>query len=85
MMLYDYSRYLVQMSRRLLDEIHIRVYMYSRRDLCAYSNILAYKSRRDLCGFAYLAAGRDLTNCASYDTLAKLAIRTGVYKHLEDL
>ena len=34
----------------ILDEIRIRVYMYSRRDLCASRNNLAYKSRRDLCG-----------------------------------
>ena len=27
----------------------------------------------------------NLTNCASYDTLAKLAMRTGVYKVLESI
>ena len=50
MMLYDYIRYLVELSSGILDEILIRVYMYSRLDLCASRNILAHESRRDLCG-----------------------------------
>ena len=54
----------------ILDEIRIRVYMRSRRDCVGL-----------------LISGRrwSLTNCASYDTLAKVTSPGGIYKHLEDL
>jgi len=55
------------------------VYMHSRRDLLRN----AYKSRRELCGSRNFFAPRDLTNCASYDTLAKLTRPGGVSQDQE--
>jgi hypothetical protein len=68
-----------------LDEILMIIYMYSRRD-----------SHKICVGLVAFSRAADLTNCASYDTLAKLTrpggvykvLNTrprGIYKHLEDL
>jgi hypothetical protein len=54
----------------VLDEIASIILALS---LVEIHNQYLYKSRRDCVGSVTFRRSRDLTNCASYDTLAKLA------------